>query len=68
LEFLIKVKYRILKSPNLFVCTIIEECPAVVQTSVFQMKIPPFFTVNYLSDHFFENIDVSNSNFKIRIF
>jgi len=41
----------------------------VVQTSVFQMKIPPFFTVNYLMGYFFfENVDTGNSKFEQVVF
>jgi len=28
------------------------------------MRTPPIFTVNYLLDNYFENVDVSNSKFE----
>jgi len=37
-----------------------------IQTSVFQMRAP-FFTVNYLEDNFFENVDLSES-YLVRVF
>jgi len=40
----------------------------VRQTCVFTMRTPPPFTVNYLVDHFFLNLDLSISKFERIVF
>jgi len=42
-----------------------KECP--VQTSFFQMSEGPIFTINYLTNNFFEHFCVPNSKFE-RVF
>jgi len=40
----------------------------MIQTFGFQMNPPPYLTVNYLENIFFENVDLPNSTFKWVVF
>jgi len=56
-------KFRLRPVLNYFV--ILKECPVMIQPSVFLNE--NIFTVNYLVDTFFENVDVPNLKFKYEV-
>lgn len=54
-------KDHIFKCLRFFV--LLKDCSYTHHTPVLQMRTP-FFIINYLVDHFFENVNVLNSKFK----